>query len=57
MIAKSKNRIFKIVNLFEEDYLKMKKKDGFSYQAYQEGASGYAEAITIDFRTQKIIIK
>ena len=49
VIAKSSDKIFKIINLTEDDFKKMKRKEGFTYQAFQPGFSAYKTAITINF--------
>lgn len=50
VIAKSGERVFKIVNITRNEFDKMKRKSGFTYQAFQVGFSAYLGAKVIDYK-------
>lgn len=52
VIAKSGDKVYKIVNITRNEYDSMQKKKGFSYQPFQVGFSNYKEAIEINFKKQ-----
>lgn len=52
VIAKSGDKVYKIVNITRNEYDTMQKKKGFSYQPFQVGFSNYKEAIEINFKSK-----
>lgn len=53
VIAKSGGKVYKIVNINRNEYDKMQKKKGFSYQPFQVGFSKYKEAEEVDYKLTK----
>lgn len=49
VIAKSKDKIYKIVDIKLDEYKSMKKKSGFIYTPYEVGKSCYPQAEIIQF--------
>lgn len=52
VIAKSGEKVYKIVNITKAEYSKMKRKPNFTYQAFQLGFSAYKNAVIIDFKSK-----
>lgn len=52
VIAKTKDKIYKIIGITRNQYRKMEKKNGFDYQPFQKGFSCYPDAIEIKFKTK-----
>lgn len=52
VIAKSPEKVFKIINITRKEYHEMEKKKGFTYQPFQLGFSAYQNAEIIDFKKQ-----
>lgn len=48
IIAKGGGKVF-IFDIRYKDYLKMERKKGYTYQAYEKGRSAYKEAIRMEY--------
>lgn len=53
VIAKSGEKVYKIINITRKEYQEMEKKKAFTYQPFQLGFSAYKEAIIIDFKAKQ----
>lgn len=49
VICKSKDKVFKITNITRKEFKEMKRKKGFSYQAFQPGFCCYPNAVEINY--------
>lgn len=50
VIAKSKEKVYKIVDITLDEYKKMKRKSGYTYTPYDVGKSCYPKAEIIKYK-------
>ena len=53
VIAKTPEKVYKIINITLNEFDSMKRKKGVTYQPFQIGFSKYKEAEEVDFKSIK----